>query len=64
MKDKGFVESITSGKFHNQIVAGVETARSCIMGRKSAELGRTVTWKEIEADKEEYKLGMDLKQFA
>jgi predicted dehydrogenase len=64
MKDKGFVESITSGKFHNQIAAGVETARSCILGRKSAELGRLVTWEEIEADKEEYKLGMDLKQFA
>jgi predicted dehydrogenase len=64
MKDRGFVESITSGKFHNQIVAGVETARSCIMGRKSAELGRTVTWQEIEADREEYKLGMELKQFA
>jgi len=63
MKDKGFVESITSGKFHNQIVAGVETARSCIMGRKSAELGRTVTWQEIEADNEEYKLGMNLAQF-
>jgi predicted dehydrogenase len=64
MKDKGFVESITSGKFHNQIVAGVETARSCILGRKSAELGRAVTWQEIEADNEEYKLGMDLAQFA
>ncbi len=64
MKDKGFIESITSGKFHNQINAGVETALSCIMGRKSAELGRLVTWDEIEADKEQYKLGMDLKQFA
>ncbi|MBS1821430.1 MAG: Gfo/Idh/MocA family oxidoreductase [Acidobacteria bacterium] len=64
MKDKGFVESITSGKFHNQIEAGVQTARSCIMGRKSAELGRTVTWQEIEADNEEYKLGMNLAQFA
>jgi predicted dehydrogenase len=64
MKDRGFVESITSGKFHNQIVAGVDTARSCIMGRKSAELGRLVTWQEIEADNEEYKLGMDLAQFS
>jgi predicted dehydrogenase len=64
MKDKGFIESITSGKFHNQINAGVDTALSCIMGRKSAELGRTVTWDEIVADKEQYKLGMDLKQFA
>lgn len=64
MKDRGFVESITSGKFHNQIADGVQTARSCILGRKSAELGRTVTWQEIEADREEYKLGMNLAQFA
>lgn len=64
MKDKGFVESITSGKFHNQIAAGVESALSCMMGRKSAELGRTVTWQEIEADRTAYSLGMDLKQFA
>ena len=63
-KDRGFVESITSGKFHNQIAAGVDTARSCIMGRKSAELGRLVSWQEIEADNEEYKLGMNLAQFS
>jgi len=64
MKDKGFVASITSGKFHNQIADGVQTARSCILGRKAAEVGRVVKWEEIEADKDEYKLGMDLKQFA
>lgn len=64
MKDRDFVQSIVSGKFQNQIAAGVDTARSCIMGRKSAETGRTVTWQEIEADNEAYSLGMDLKQFS
>ena len=63
MKDRDFVQSIVSGKLQNQIAAGVETARSCIMARKSAETGRTVTWQEIEADQEAYSLGMDLKQF-
>jgi len=63
MKDRDFVGSIVSGKLQNQIAAGVDSARSCIMARKSAETGRTVTWQEIEADKEAYSLGMDLKQF-
>jgi predicted dehydrogenase len=63
MKDRDFVQSIVSGKLQNQIAAGVDSARSCIMARKSAETGRTVTWQEIEADKEAYSLGMDLKQF-
>lgn len=63
-KDRTFIESITSGRFHNQIVAGVQTARTCIMARKSAETGHPVTWSEIEADTETYTLGMDLKQFA
>jgi predicted dehydrogenase len=63
MKDRDFVQSIVSGKLQNQIVAGVETARSCIMARKSAETGRTVTWQEIEADTEAYSLDMNLNQF-
>ena len=63
MKDQDFVQSIVSGKLQNQIAAGVDTARSCMMARKSAETGRSVTWQEIEADTEAYSLGMDLKQF-
>jgi predicted dehydrogenase len=63
MKDRDFVQSITSGKFQNQIAAGVESARSCMMARKSAQTGRTVTWSEIEADTEAYSLGMNLAQF-
>lgn len=63
MKDRDFVGSIVSGKLQNQIAAGVDSARSCIMARKSAETGRTVTWQEIEADNAAYSLGMDLKQF-
>jgi predicted dehydrogenase len=63
MKDQDFVQSIVSGKLQNQIAAGVDTARTCMMARKSAESGRTVTWQEIEADTQAYSLGMDLKQF-
>jgi myo-inositol 2-dehydrogenase / D-chiro-inositol 1-dehydrogenase len=63
MKDRDFVQSIISGKFQNQIAAGVESARSCMMARKSAETGRTVTWSEIEADTDAYSLGMNIAQF-
>ena len=63
MKDRDFIESITKQQFQNQIETGVQTARSCILGRKSAELGRVVPWEEIEKDQEEYKLGIDISQF-
>ena len=62
-KDRSFINSITIGTFQNQIAAGVDTARSCILGRKSAETGRRVTWAEIENDTQAYQLGMNLNQF-
>jgi len=63
MKDREFIESITSGKFHNQIAAGVESARSCMLGRQAARLGREVTWDELLKHPEVYSLGMDVSQF-
>ena len=63
MKDRSFIESITTGKFQNQIATGVQSALSCMMARKAAELGRPVSWSEIESDREQYELGMKLTQF-
>ena len=63
-KDRSFIESITAGKPHNQIAAGVETALSCMLGRMAAYTGRETTWEDLLAHGETYKLGMDLKQFA
>ena len=63
MKDRGFIESITSGKFHNQIAAGVESALTCMLGRKAAALGHELTWDELQKHPETYKLGMDITQF-
>jgi len=45
-KKKAFVESITSGTFHNQAAKGVESAVSCMMARTAAYTGREVTWDE------------------
>jgi predicted dehydrogenase len=63
-KDRGFIDSIVSGKFHNQIALGVESARSAMLGRMAAEKMREVTWDEQLAHGEEYKLGINLSQFS
>jgi myo-inositol 2-dehydrogenase / D-chiro-inositol 1-dehydrogenase len=63
-KERTFIASITSGPTHNQIAAGVETALSCMLGRMAGYEKREVTWEELLAHGENYKLGMDLNQFA
>lgn len=63
-KDKGFIESIVSGKPHNQIALGVESARTAMLGRMAARHKRVVTWDELLAKGETFELGMNLNQFA
>jgi predicted dehydrogenase len=46
-KKKAFVESVTSGNFHNQAAKGAESALSCMMARSAAYTGREVTWDEL-----------------
>jgi len=46
-KKKAFVESITSGKYHNQAAKGAESALSCMMARSAAYQQREVTWDEL-----------------
>ena len=63
-KERTFIESITSGKSHNQIAGGVETALSCMLGRMAGLTRREVTWEDLLAHGETYELGMDIAQFA
>lgn len=63
-KDRGFIESITSGKYHNQIELGVESARAAIMARMSARRNCVITWNDMLSDKEAFKLGFDINQFS
>jgi predicted dehydrogenase len=63
-KDRSFIDSITSGSPHNQIAAGVETALSCMLGRMAGYQRREVTWDDLLAHGETYKLGFSLDQFA
>ncbi len=63
-KDKGFIESIVTGRFHNQAELGAETALSAILARTAAYTGRESTWEELLRSEERYDLGIDLSQFA
>jgi len=59
-KKKAFVESITSGNFHNQAAKGAESALSCMMARTAAYTGREVTWDELMKSDEVYDPKIDL----
>ncbi|MGA8741854.1 MAG: Gfo/Idh/MocA family oxidoreductase [Terracidiphilus sp.] len=63
-KERTFIASIVSGPAHNQIAAGVETALSCMLGRMAGYQKREVTWEDLLAHGESYKLGFSLDQFA
>jgi predicted dehydrogenase len=63
-KERSFIDSVVSGPVHNQIAAGVETALSCMLGRMAGLRHKEVTWEELEAHGETYKLGMNLAQFS
>ena len=61
-KKKAFVESITSGKFHNQAAKGAESALSCMMARIAAYTGREVTWDETLKSKEVFDPKLDIRK--
>src|SRR6266851_4598153 len=59
-KKKAFIESITSGNFHNQADKGAESALSCMMARTAAYSGRQVTWEETLKSRETWDAKIDL----
>jgi len=59
-KKKAFVESITTGNFHNQAAKGAESALSCMMARSAAYTGREVTWDELMKSTEVWDPRIDL----
>jgi hypothetical protein len=63
-KQKFFVESVTSGDFHNQAAHGVESALSAMLGRTAAYTGRVVTWDELMKSEEVYEPNIDISKFA
>jgi predicted dehydrogenase len=63
-KERTFIASIVSGPAHNQIADGVETALSCMLGRMAGYQKREVTWDEMLAQTENWRLGFSLEQLA
>ncbi len=61
-KKKAFIESITSGKFHNQAAKGAESALTCMVARTAAYQGREVTWDETLKSTEVWDPKIDLNQ--
>src|SRR6267143_428296 len=59
-KKKAFVDSITSGNFHNQAAKGAESAISCILARTAAYKNHEITWDEIMKSGEVLEPGIDL----
>ncbi len=59
-KARNFVDSITSGNYHNQAREGAESALSAIMGRMAAYSGETVTWNEMIGSNQSYQDLIDL----
>ena len=61
-KKKAFIESITSGQFHNQAALGAESALSAMMARTAAYTGREVAWDEVARSDEKWESGIALNQ--
>src|SRR5216684_3699951 len=59
-KKRAFVESITSGNFHNQAAKGAESAISCVLARTAAYKNQEITWDEIMKSGEVLEPGIDL----
>jgi predicted dehydrogenase len=63
-KKKAFVDSVSSGKFHNQAAKGAESALSCIMARTAAYTGREVSWEDTMKSKDVWDPKIDLNKLS
>jgi len=63
-RKKSFVESILTGKFHNQAEQGAESALSAMLGRMAAYSGKETTWSELLKSNEQWDSGIDLDRLA
>ena len=61
-KKKAFVESISSGQFHNQAEQGAISALTCMMGRTAAYSNKPVTWDDLMGSTEVWEAGIDLEK--
>lgn len=60
LKVQAFVESIQSGKFHNQLKQGAESTLSAILARQAAYEGRELSWGELLASDQSWETDVNL----
>ena len=61
-KVKEFVESIVSGKYHNQLKQGAESTLTAILVRQSAYEGRELSWGELLASDQHWETDIDVEK--
>ncbi|MGA3073246.1 MAG: Gfo/Idh/MocA family oxidoreductase [Bryobacteraceae bacterium] len=59
-KHADFIQSIVTGKFHNQAALGAESALSAMLGRTAAYTGKETTWDELLRSTETWDAGIDI----
>ncbi|HEX3746146.1 MAG TPA: Gfo/Idh/MocA family oxidoreductase [Bryobacteraceae bacterium] len=59
-KKKSFIDSITSGNYHNQAAQGVESALTAMLGRQAGYLQREVTWDEFVNSNQHWDAKIDI----
>ena len=59
-KVKAFVESITTGRFHNQLAQGAESTLSAILGRQASYDSREMTWDQLLKSNQQWKSDVDV----
>ncbi len=62
VKVRAFVESIRSGRYHNEARLGAMSALSAILGRAAAYAGDEVTWDQMMASDQSYEGLIDLSE--
>lgn len=60
-KERAFIESILSGRFHNEAAQGAESTLSAILGRMAAYTRKEVSWDEVLRSEEAWEI--DITQF-
>jgi predicted dehydrogenase len=61
-KHADFIQSIVSGKFHNQAALGAESALSAMLGRTAAYTGKEATWDDLLRSTETWDAGIDIEK--
>jgi len=60
LKAQAFVESIKSGRFHNELKQGAESTLTAILARQAALEGREMSWGELLASDQHWETDIDV----